>query len=85
VCCFEEACSRTPHISPVKLSQREKQVLAFLLEGETNREIARQLRISGHTVKSHVTHIFNKLGVANRTQAAVVATRLRLVGQPDAA
>jgi len=61
-----------------RLSSREQQVLRFLMEGETNPTIARQLNISNNTVKSHVIHIFNKLGVQNRTQAAVKAARMNL-------
>jgi DNA-binding NarL/FixJ family response regulator len=60
------------------LTQREVQVLRFITAGSTNTEIANRLGISPHTVKSHVVHIFNKLGVNDRTQAAVWATRYRL-------
>jgi DNA-binding CsgD family transcriptional regulator/ArsR family metal-binding transcriptional regulator len=60
------------------LTQREIQVLKYLTSGSTNPEIAKILRISPHTVKSHVVHIFNKLGVSDRTQAAVRATRYHL-------
>jgi len=63
-----------------KLSNREHEVLTFILSGETNRQISRQLEISMNTVKTHVTHIFNKLGVENRTQAAVTAVKLKLIG-----
>ena len=61
------------------LSDRETEVVAFLMVGATNREIARRLRISHNTVKTHVNSIFNKLGVQNRTQAAVKAVWLGLV------
>ncbi|MBI9083662.1 MAG: response regulator transcription factor [Desulfobacterales bacterium] len=57
------------------LSDREIEVLRRVAEGHTNVEIAAALFISPHTVKSHVIHIFNKLGVNDRTQAAVLATR----------
>ena len=57
------------------LSEREIEVLRRVAEGLTNVEIAAALFISPHTVKSHVIHIFNKLGVNDRTQAAVLATR----------
>jgi len=60
------------------LSAREAEVIAGIMAGETNREIARHLRISTHTVKSHVNSIFNKLGVFNCTQAAVKAAWLGL-------
>lgn len=60
------------------LTQREIQVLRHITAGATNSEIAENLAISPHTVKSHVVHIFNKLGVNDRTQAAVWATRYHL-------
>jgi DNA-binding CsgD family transcriptional regulator/ArsR family metal-binding transcriptional regulator len=57
------------------LTGREVEVLRYITAGATNTEIAENLSISPHTVKSHVVHIFNKLGVNDRTQAAVWATR----------
>jgi DNA-binding CsgD family transcriptional regulator/ArsR family metal-binding transcriptional regulator len=57
------------------LTDREIQVLRLVSEGATNTEISETLFISHHTVKSHVVNIFNKLGVNDRTQAAVWATR----------
>lgn len=64
---------------PSPLTGRELEVLSLLVEGATNTEISDRLNISPHTVKSHVVHIFNKLGVNDRTQAAVYATRHGLV------
>jgi DNA-binding CsgD family transcriptional regulator/ArsR family metal-binding transcriptional regulator len=61
------------------LTGREIEVLRLIAKGETNTEISDSLSISPHTVKSHVIHIFNKLGVNDRTQAAVWATRHKLV------
>lgn len=63
----------------VPLTQREGQVLEFLCEGLTNREIASRMEISYETVKEHVQHILNKIGVADRTQAAVWAVRNKLI------
>ena len=57
------------------LTDREIQVLRLVAEGATNTEISDTLSISHHTVKSHVVNIFNKLGVNDRTQAAVWAIR----------
>ncbi len=57
------------------LSDRELQVLRLLAAGSTNLEISEILCISPHTVKSHVVHILNKLGVNDRTEAAVWAVR----------
>lgn len=58
---------------PTPLTNREIQVLRLLAQGATNKIIACELHISEHTVKSHIIHIFNKLGVNDRTQAAVWA------------
>jgi DNA-binding NarL/FixJ family response regulator len=64
----------TPRADP--LSAREREVLALLARGYTNREIAEQLTITPHTVKVHVEHILSKLEVSDRTQAAVRAIEL---------
>lgn len=58
------------------LSMREKQVLARLASGQTNDEIARDMRLSIKTVGHHVSHILVKLGVRSRTEAAVWATEV---------
>jgi len=63
----------------VKLSRRETDVLRLITEGYTNAQISELLDISANTVKSHVNGVFNKLGVNDRTQAAVLATRHHLV------
>lgn len=63
----------------VKLSPREAEILKLIAEGFTNVQISELLSISLNTVKSHVLHIFNKLGVNDRTQAAVLATRHSLI------
>ena len=60
------------------LSDREIQVLRLVAAGYTNLEISDILYISPHTVKSHVVHILNKLGVNDRTEAAVWAVRHHL-------
>ena len=59
----------------VPLTQRESEVLAQLGLGLTNKEIAQSLDISYETVKEHVQHILRKIGVTDRTQAAVWAVR----------
>ncbi len=61
------------------LTDRELEVLQHIAQGFTNKEISARLSISSHTVKHHVVHIFNKLTVTDRTQAAVWATRHKLV------
>jgi len=57
------------------LSEREREVLALLVEGLANKLIARRLQISEKTVKSHLTRIFREIGVTDRTQAALWAER----------
>lgn len=63
----------------VPLTQRESEVLRQLALGLTNKEIAQALSISYETVKEHVQHILRKVGVTDRTQAAVWAVRKGLV------
>lgn len=68
------------------LSNREMEVLECVTLGKSNKEIASELGISHQTVKNHVTAILRKLGVEDRTQAAVYALRrgwVRLYEQPD--
>ena len=55
------------------LTDREKQVLMYLREGDSNSEIAKKLQVSINTVKVHVSSIIQKLGVEDRTQAAIKA------------
>jgi DNA-binding NarL/FixJ family response regulator len=57
------------------LTDREREVLAQIADGRSNREIARLLRVSEKTVKTHVSSVLAKLGVADRTQAALLAVR----------
>ena len=57
------------------LTSREREVLAELAQGRSNREIARALHVSEKTVKTHVSSVLAKLGVQDRTQAALVAVR----------
>lgn len=65
--------------SDPKLTSREREVLQFVARGIDNREIAKSLCLSEHTVKNHVSNILLKLQVENRIQAAVRAVRGRLV------
>lgn len=62
-----------------RLTPRERQVLQLIGRGLPNKQIARELDLSERTVKTHVGHVLAKLGVADRTQAAVVAVRAGLV------
>lgn len=61
------------------LTAREQEVLRLLAEGFSNPQIAKILDVSPHTVKTHVVHVYDKLGVGDRAQAAVWAVRLGLV------
>jgi NarL family two-component system response regulator LiaR len=61
------------------LTPRERDVLRLLAEGFANKEIARRLFVSEKTVKTHVSSILQKLGVQDRTQAALAAVRQRLL------
>ncbi len=63
----------------VSLSLRESEVLELVSDGQSNREIARRLFLSEATVKSHLVHIFTKLGVSSRTQAVAVARERGLI------
>lgn len=62
------------------LTERERAVLALMVEGFNNTEIAEKLVVSSSTIKSHVSHILAKLGVASRTEAVALAVRYHIVG-----
>lgn len=66
------------------LTPREREVLAALARGRSNAEIARNLRMGRETVKSHVSSVLAKLGVADRTQAAIYALQQGLVPLDEA-
>lgn len=74
---------RKPSPSPYGLTRREREVLAQLVLGRTNRQIARTLFISEKTAGTHVSNLMAKLGVTNRGEAAAVAHRLKLVPDPE--
>ena len=61
-----------------RLTQREREIMRLLARGLSNKEIANELRIAERTVKFHVSEIFARLGVSNRTQAVTVARELGL-------
>jgi NarL family two-component system response regulator LiaR len=61
------------------LTEREREVLALMIEGLNNTQIAGKLTVSSSTVKSHVSNILSKLGVASRTEAVTLALRNRII------
>ncbi len=67
------------HSIQFKLSKRETQILGLIAEGYSNLEIAENLNITINTVKSHIVSIFNKIGVCDRTQAAIIALKSNLI------
>lgn len=62
-----------------ELTQRENEVIRLIAQGFSNKEISEQLRLSDKTVKNHVSHIFSKLSITARSQAAVHAVRAGLI------
>jgi len=70
---------RTPENSKAALTERETEVLRLLAQGLSNKEIAQSLNVGEQTVKTHVSHILEKLAVPSRTQAALYAMRTGLV------
>ena len=63
------------------LSGREREVLALVAEGLTNKQIAQRLRISSNTVQGYVSLALNKLGAADRHEAIVLATERGLISE----
>ncbi|MPY91054.1 MAG: response regulator [Luteitalea sp.] len=73
------AAKLAERVTRLQLTPRELATLRLMADGQANKEIATALRISERTVKTHVGHLFEKLGVASRTEAVKVATRRGLV------
>lgn len=62
------------------LTRRELEIVAVIVSGFSNRDIAEKLKLSEHTVKHHIANIFDKLGVSNRMEVALMAISHHLVG-----
>jgi len=68
-----------PPAPGLDLTEREREVLALMVEGLSNTQIAGKLGVSSSTIKSHVSNVLSKLGVASRTEAVSLALRNRIV------
>jgi two-component system, NarL family, response regulator LiaR len=66
----------------IKLTKREKEILALIVEGLSNKEIAKRLFLSNSTIQFHVSNVLSKLGVSKRTEAAYLALKQKLVELP---
>ena len=73
-----ETANRLP-APGLDLTEREREVLALMVEGLNNTQIAGRLMVSSSTIKSHVSNILSKLGVASRTEAVTLALRKHIV------
>jgi len=77
-----QALVETANLQPAPghdLTEREREVLTLMIEGLNNTQIAGRLTVSPSTIKSHVSNILSKLGVASRTEAVTLALRNRIV------
>ena len=67
--------NKPPRAEEDNLTEREREVLALIADGATNKEIAAKLVVSENTARNHVSHILNKLGFSRRSEAAAYAVR----------
>ena len=67
--------AKGPQQGIITLTKREEEILSFVVKGATNKEIAEGLLVSEQTVRNRLSGIFKKLGVRNRTEAALCAVR----------
>jgi two-component system nitrate/nitrite response regulator NarL len=68
-----DSTSKAPRSSLATLTQRERQIVAAVVGGASNRDVAQALAVSEQTIKNHLSRIFEKCGVSNRTELAVLA------------
>ena len=73
---YAESAARAKHIE--KISRKEQEIIILVSQGFKNREIAEKLHISEQTVKAHISHIFRKVKVTNRSQLVPLAMKFRL-------
>jgi DNA-binding NarL/FixJ family response regulator len=82
---FAETHKRYTHPEPetvaVDLTSRQREVLACLVRGESNKQIARSLKLAEGTVKVHLAAVFERLGVTTRAAAAVAGAKILSSGQ----
>ena len=78
----ELLAARQEQRTPVRLTEREREVLSLVAAGLPNKRIATRLEISEKTVKAHLTSIFQSIGVTDRTQAALWASRHGITDAP---
>jgi DNA-binding NarL/FixJ family response regulator len=77
---------RSPETASISaLSARELEVLGLISHGLTNNEVAARLHVSVHAVKFHLAGIYRRLGVSNRTEAAVTYLRAQAAGEARSA
>lgn len=71
--------TNTPALTALGITRREHEVLGLLAAGRSNKEIARQLKLSPNTVKTHIARLYEKLEAVRRTDAVLRARELRLI------
>jgi DNA-binding NarL/FixJ family response regulator len=81
----EKTPGRETKDATVPLTRREAEILQCVAEGASNADVAQRLWVTEQTVKFHLSNVYRKLGVANRTEAAVWAEQTGNLGEPSAA
>jgi two-component system nitrate/nitrite response regulator NarL len=79
----ESEPAANPQLAQFGLTQRELEIIKAIASGHTNKRIGQLLSISEHTVKNHVTHIFDKTGTSNRLELTLFAIEQNLVVRPE--
>jgi DNA-binding NarL/FixJ family response regulator len=80
---MQEVAASTPRAHRTDLTRRELEVLRLIARGLSNREIGSELEVAEKTVKTHVSNVLSKLGLADRTQAALYAVQHGLAHPPE--